>query len=128
MRARQVHQDHVGVRSGKLEHIAGHGARRRHRLLADQTQPRLLGKLGQKTALKIMLEGLRVCLGALDLLCQTVHLGVVLAQLGLGGQDLDLKQAMDLELSLYNHLFTTADRREGVASFNEKRTPAFRGE
>ena len=44
-----------------------------------------------------------------------------------GGLDLDLKQAMDLELSIYNHLFTTADRREGVASFNEKRTPAFQG-
>ncbi|MBL8771415.1 MAG: enoyl-CoA hydratase/isomerase family protein [Phenylobacterium sp.] len=44
-----------------------------------------------------------------------------------GGQDLDLKQAMDLELTVYNHLFTTQDRREGVASFNEKRTPAFRG-
>jgi enoyl-CoA hydratase/carnithine racemase len=45
-----------------------------------------------------------------------------------GGQDLDLKRAMDLELTVYNQLFTTADRREGVASFNEKRTPTFRGE
>lgn len=44
-----------------------------------------------------------------------------------GGLDLDLKQAMDLELTVYNHLFTTHDRREGVASFNEKRTPAFEG-
>jgi len=44
-----------------------------------------------------------------------------------GGQDLDLPRAMDLELTVYNHLFTTADRREGVASFNEKRTPAFEG-
>lgn len=43
------------------------------------------------------------------------------------GQDLDLKRAMDLELSVYNQLFTTEDRREGVASFNDKRTPAFRG-
>jgi enoyl-CoA hydratase len=44
-----------------------------------------------------------------------------------GGQDLDLARAMDLELTVYNHLFTTADRREGVASFNEKRTPKFEG-
>lgn len=43
------------------------------------------------------------------------------------GQDLDLKRAMDLELTVYNHLFTTEDRREGVAGFNEKRTPSFRG-
>ena len=44
-----------------------------------------------------------------------------------GGQDLDLKRAMDLELTIYNSLFTTEDRREGVASFNEKRTPSFQG-
>ena len=44
-----------------------------------------------------------------------------------GGLDLELKQAMDLELSVYNHLFTTADRREGVAAFNEKRPAAFGG-
>jgi enoyl-CoA hydratase/carnithine racemase len=44
-----------------------------------------------------------------------------------GGLDLGLAAAMDLELSVYNHLFTTRDRREGVASFNEKRTPLFEG-
>ena len=44
-----------------------------------------------------------------------------------GGLDLDLKQAMDLELTVYNHLFTTQDRREGVAAFNEKRTAQFEG-
>jgi enoyl-CoA hydratase/carnithine racemase len=43
------------------------------------------------------------------------------------GQDLDLKRAMDLELTIYNELFRTEDRREGVASFNEKRTPSFQG-
>lgn len=43
------------------------------------------------------------------------------------GQDLDLPNAMNLELEVYNHLFTTQDRREGVAAFNEKRTAKFEG-
>jgi enoyl-CoA hydratase/carnithine racemase len=41
---------------------------------------------------------------------------------------LDLAPAMEIELAAYYRLFKTADRREGVASFNEKRSPAFKGE
>jgi enoyl-CoA hydratase/carnithine racemase len=43
------------------------------------------------------------------------------------GYGMDLAAAMELELSHYNRLFKTADRREGIASFNEKRTPDFSG-
>jgi enoyl-CoA hydratase/carnithine racemase len=45
-----------------------------------------------------------------------------------GGTALPLDQAMELELSEYNRLFRTADRREGVAAFNQKRPAVFRGE
>lgn len=44
-----------------------------------------------------------------------------------GGAALPLEAAMELELSEYNRLFTTADRREGVTAFNEKRPALFRG-
>jgi enoyl-CoA hydratase len=43
------------------------------------------------------------------------------------GPALPLAEAMALELSHYNFLFTTADRREGVAAFNESRTAQFQG-
>ncbi len=43
------------------------------------------------------------------------------------GAVLPLDQAMALELSEYNRLFVTEDRREGVAAFNQKRTAAFQG-
>jgi len=43
------------------------------------------------------------------------------------GAVLPLVEAMDLELSEYNRLFTTEDRREGVAAFNQKRAASFRG-
>ena len=45
-----------------------------------------------------------------------------------GGAALPLDQAMELELSEYNRLFRTADRREGVAAFNQKRAAVFTGE
>jgi enoyl-CoA hydratase len=43
------------------------------------------------------------------------------------GAAMPLDQAMEMELAEYNRLFTTADRREGVAAFNEKRAARFTG-
>ncbi|HET9160958.1 MAG TPA: enoyl-CoA hydratase-related protein [Caulobacteraceae bacterium] len=43
------------------------------------------------------------------------------------GVSMPLDRAMEMELSEYNRLFKTADRREGVASFNEKRPARFTG-
>ncbi|HEX6860577.1 MAG TPA: enoyl-CoA hydratase/isomerase family protein [Caulobacteraceae bacterium] len=40
---------------------------------------------------------------------------------------LPLKQAIEVELTHYDTLTPTSDRREGIAAFNEKRSPRFRG-
>jgi len=43
------------------------------------------------------------------------------------GMQMDLASAMMLEIEAYNRMVPTADRREGIASFNEKRKPRFQG-
>jgi enoyl-CoA hydratase len=43
------------------------------------------------------------------------------------GQRMDLRTALFFEVDAYNRLVPTADRREGIAAFNEKRRPAFTG-
>ena len=43
------------------------------------------------------------------------------------GGEMELRTAMRFEVEAYNHLVDTDDRREGVAAFNEKRKPVFRG-
>jgi enoyl-CoA hydratase/carnithine racemase len=40
---------------------------------------------------------------------------------------MDLASAMMFEIEAYNRMVPTADRREGIASFNEKRKPRFTG-
>ena len=44
------------------------------------------------------------------------------------GDGRSLQDGMAIELELYNRLFPTRDRLEGVRAFNEKRKPDFRGE
>jgi enoyl-CoA hydratase/carnithine racemase len=43
------------------------------------------------------------------------------------GLQMDLSSAMMLEIEAYNRMVPTADRREGINSFNEKRKPRFTG-
>jgi len=43
------------------------------------------------------------------------------------GLQMDLASGMMLEIEAYNRMVPTEDRREGIASFNEKRKPRFRG-
>jgi enoyl-CoA hydratase len=44
----------------------------------------------------------------------------------LGGR-MDLRSGMFFEIDVYNKLVGTADRREGITAFNEKRPPVFTG-
>ena len=43
------------------------------------------------------------------------------------GMQMELKTAYRFEVEAYNHLVETEDRYEGVAAFNEKRKPVFKG-
>jgi enoyl-CoA hydratase/carnithine racemase len=43
------------------------------------------------------------------------------------GLQMDLASGMMLEIEAYNRMVPTEDRREGIAAFNEKRTPRFKG-
>lgn len=43
------------------------------------------------------------------------------------GMDMGLAAGLSFEIEAYNRTVTTADRREGVAAFNEKRKPDFSG-
>jgi enoyl-CoA hydratase len=43
------------------------------------------------------------------------------------GLQMDIRTALRFEIECYNQLVGTEDRREGIASFNEKRPPVFKG-
>ena len=43
------------------------------------------------------------------------------------GMDLNIRDALELELRYYYALVDTDDRREGILAFNEKRDPVFKG-
>jgi enoyl-CoA hydratase len=69
---------------------------------------------------------------SLALLKELVQLGPIAMQSILTvihqGYELSLEQALELEAAHFGLCTTTADKREGVKAFLEKRTPAFIGE
>ena len=44
------------------------------------------------------------------------------------GLQMSVSDGLAFEIEAYNRVVPTADRREGVLAFNEKRKPVFRGE
>jgi enoyl-CoA hydratase/carnithine racemase len=44
------------------------------------------------------------------------------------GAGMDLRSAMMFEIEAYNRMVPTEDRREGIAAFNEKRKPVYKGQ
>jgi enoyl-CoA hydratase len=62
-------------------------------------------------------------------ICDNAPLSVRQAKKAIhNGLQMDLKRGFMFEIEAYNRLVDTADRREGVLAFNEKRKPRFRGE
>jgi enoyl-CoA hydratase len=106
---------------------------------------------GERRALELLMSGLPVsaqealAFGLVNRLCppdQLVELALeraariaanaplslrALKRVVRSGAAVPLAEAMALELEEYNRLFVTADRREGVSAFNEKRPPRFNG-
>jgi enoyl-CoA hydratase/carnithine racemase len=44
------------------------------------------------------------------------------------GLDMSIWDGLSFEIEAYNRMVPTADRREGVLAYNERRKPRFRGE
>jgi enoyl-CoA hydratase/carnithine racemase len=72
---------------------------------------------------------LSACLGLVEEIRRLAPLAVRTAK-GLvdDGLDLSLEEALDLEAARMHPLFLTADAREGIAAFVDKREPRFAGE
>lgn len=61
-------------------------------------------------------------------ICANAPLSVRQAKLSIHqGLQMDLKSGLYFEIEAYNRLVFTEDRREGIAAFNEKRKPVYRG-
>ena len=67
-------------------------------------------------------------LGTAEAICANAPLSVRQAKKSIRhGAQMDLKRGLAFEIEAYHRLIDTEDRLEGVAAFNEKRTPVFKG-
>ena len=67
-------------------------------------------------------------LGTAEAICANAPLSVRQAKKSIRhGAQMDLKRGLAFEIEAYHRLIDTEDRLEGVAAFNEKRKPVFKG-
>ncbi len=67
-------------------------------------------------------------LATAEAICENAPLSVRQAKKSIRhGVQMDLKRGLAFEIEAYNRLIDTEDRLEGIAAFNEKRKPVFKG-
>ena len=84
---------------------------------------------GLANAIYPMEELLPAALKTATAIATNAPIAVRQAKLAIGrGGGLGLADGLAMEIEAYNRTIPTEDRREGVAAFNEKRAPVFRGQ
>ncbi|HUA76691.1 MAG TPA: enoyl-CoA hydratase-related protein [Acetobacteraceae bacterium] len=67
-------------------------------------------------------------IAAAEEICANAPLSVSQAKKALNlGQQMDLRTGLFMEIEAYNRLIPSEDRQEGIAAYNQKRKPVFRG-
>jgi enoyl-CoA hydratase/carnithine racemase len=73
-------------------------------------------------------EVLPAALATAETIAKNAPISVRQAKLAISrGMNVSLWDGLALEIEAYHRMVPTEDRREGIAAFNEKRTPKFRG-
>jgi len=84
---------------------------------------------GLANAIYPMEELLPAALKTATAIATNAPIAVRQAKLAIGrGGGLGLADGLAMEIEAYNRIIPTEDRREGVAAFNERRAPVFRGQ
>lgn len=129
-----------GVTSSRIGTVAGAGAPARlARLVGPSWAKEMLFSgnfIDAETALRIGLinelvapdEVLAKALARIDVYAQRAPLALCYAKMAVNnGLQMGLESALHYERQLTTTLFTTDDKREGMAAFLEKRAPEFKG-
>ena len=129
-----------GVTSSRIGTVAGAGAPARlARLVGPSWAKEMLfsgGFIDAETALRIGLvnelvapgEVMAKALARIDIYAQRAPLALGYAKMAVNnGLQMGLESALHYERQLTTTLFTTQDRKEGMAAFLEKRAPDFKG-